>query len=162
MEPNFANYRPAIIKTLIDSKIHYDDLDDISQDVFLKIYRKSSTYDANKGAVATWVKRIAYTTAIDFFRKKRFDTEEITERTMVSPVVDSFEDDNDILNHAMSRLKEKDQVVLRLFYFEYASYKEVASTLSINVNRVGMEKQRAEQRLSKVFEKLGYEKSDFV
>lgn len=162
MEPNFAIYRPAIIKTLLDLKINHSEIDDIVQDVFFKAYRKASTYDPGKSAVATWLKTIAKNTALDYFRKRRLDVEEITERTHAGDQVEEYKDDSNCLHVAIAGLKHKDRLVLKMIHFEYASYKEVAEVLGVPVNRVGMEKIRAEKRLGKALECMGYQKSDFI
>jgi RNA polymerase sigma-70 factor (ECF subfamily) len=53
---------------------------------------------------------------------------------------------------ARSQLSASDQLLLRLFYDESRSYKDIAKTLSISVNAVGPKLDRARQRLRKLVE----------
>ncbi|MCO6454606.1 MAG: sigma-70 family RNA polymerase sigma factor [Pirellulaceae bacterium] len=55
---------------------------------------------------------------------------------------------------ARSQLSPRDQLLLRLFYDESRSYKEIAQQLAISVNAVGPKLDRARQRLRRLMERL--------
>jgi RNA polymerase sigma-70 factor, ECF subfamily len=46
-----------------------DDAEDLTQEVFIKMYRTLITYDHTKGAFATWVTTITRNLLVDHFRK---------------------------------------------------------------------------------------------
>ncbi|MFZ0955853.1 MAG: sigma-70 family RNA polymerase sigma factor [Candidatus Sulfotelmatobacter sp.] len=46
-----------------------DDAEDLTQEVFIKMYRTLATYDHTKGAFATWVTTITRNLLVDHFRK---------------------------------------------------------------------------------------------
>ena len=46
-----------------------DDAEDLTQEVFIKMYRTLSSYDHTKGAFATWVTTITRNLLVDHFRK---------------------------------------------------------------------------------------------
>ncbi len=46
-----------------------DDAEDLTQEVFIKMYRTLTTYDHTKGAFATWVTTITRNLLVDHFRK---------------------------------------------------------------------------------------------
>ncbi len=50
-----------------------DDAQDLTQEVFIKIYRTLSSYDTNKGAFATWITTITRNLLVDHFRKTKQD-----------------------------------------------------------------------------------------
>lgn len=50
-----------------------DDAEDLTQDVFIKMYRTLSTYDPSKGAFVTWVTTITRNLLVDHFRKSKQD-----------------------------------------------------------------------------------------
>ncbi len=55
-----------------------DDAQDLTQDVFIKMYRTLSSYDHTKGAFVTWVTTITRNLLVDHFRKtKHMDYREI-------------------------------------------------------------------------------------
>ncbi len=49
------------------------DADDLTQEVFIKIYRTLSSYDVNRGAFMTWVTTVTRNLLVDHFRKARQD-----------------------------------------------------------------------------------------
>ena len=48
-----------------------DDAQDLTQEVFIKMYRTLSSYDPNKGAFVTWVTTITRNLLVDHFRKTK-------------------------------------------------------------------------------------------
>jgi RNA polymerase sigma factor (sigma-70 family) len=50
-----------------------DDAQDLTQEVFIKMYRTLSTYDMGKGAFMTWVTTITRNLLVDHFRKTKAD-----------------------------------------------------------------------------------------
>ena len=47
------------------------DADDLTQEVFIKMYRTLNTYDAERGAFMTWVTTVTRNLLVDHFRKSR-------------------------------------------------------------------------------------------
>jgi len=50
-----------------------DDAEDLTQEVFIKMYRTLSSYDVSKGAFITWVTTIARNLLVDHFRRSKHD-----------------------------------------------------------------------------------------
>ena len=50
-----------------------DDAEDLTQEVFIKIYRTLPSYDYTKGAFVTWVTTITRNLLVDHFRKTKQD-----------------------------------------------------------------------------------------
>src|SRR5436853_6071749 len=50
-----------------------DDAQDLTQDVFIKMYRTLQTYDVDRGAFVTWVTTITRNLLVDHFRKTKQD-----------------------------------------------------------------------------------------
>jgi RNA polymerase sigma-70 factor (ECF subfamily) len=50
-----------------------DDAQDLTQEVFIKMYRTLSSYDLEKGAFMTWVTTVTRNLLVDNFRKKKQD-----------------------------------------------------------------------------------------
>ncbi len=50
-----------------------DDAQDLTQEVFIKMYRTLNTYDVGKGAFMTWVTTITRNLLVDHFRKTKQD-----------------------------------------------------------------------------------------
>src|SRR6201997_677399 len=50
-----------------------DDAEDLTQEVFIKMYRTLSSYDPSKGAFVTWLTTITRNLLVDHFRKTKQD-----------------------------------------------------------------------------------------
>ncbi len=50
-----------------------DDAEDLTQEVFIKMYRTLGTYDVERGAFITWMATLARTLLVDHFRKTKGD-----------------------------------------------------------------------------------------
>ena len=50
-----------------------DDAQDLTQDVFIRIYRTLASYDVEKGAFATWLTTLTRNLLVDHFRRSKQD-----------------------------------------------------------------------------------------
>lgn len=50
-----------------------DDAEDLTQDVFIKVYRTLSSYDLEKGAFTTWLTTVTRNLLVDHFRRSKQD-----------------------------------------------------------------------------------------
>ena len=50
-----------------------EDAQDLTQEVFIKVYRTLSSFDAERGAFATWIATVARNLLVDHFRKSKQD-----------------------------------------------------------------------------------------
>lgn len=50
-----------------------DEAEDITQDVFLKVYRNLSSFDATKGGFGTWITTLTRNLLVDNYRRTRLD-----------------------------------------------------------------------------------------
>jgi len=112
--------------------IDHDDANDLSQDVFVKIWNVLDDFHGDS-ALFTWVYRIATNQALAHLRSKRnrfflplHDVEaELNQKLSANLDVDTS-DWAFQLQKAILKLPEKQRVVFNLRYFEELSYKEIA------------------------------------
>lgn len=88
--------------------------EEITQDVFLSIWRRGSSYNAAKGKFTTWLFGIAHNRTIDELRKRRRDKSRYSD------------DIDDHLNIASQSISPDDSAVVQS---EYAMVREVLDTL---------------------------------
>ncbi len=62
------------------------DAEDLSQEVFIKVYRSLGTYDSGKGAFSTWITTMTRNLLVDHFRRTRQDR--MTESMDAPPAAD--------------------------------------------------------------------------
>jgi RNA polymerase sigma factor (sigma-70 family) len=68
----YSMYSEAIYGIIYSIVLDKDIAEEVLQDVFIKIWNSSKSYDINKGRFFTWILNIARNTAIDETRSKSF------------------------------------------------------------------------------------------
>ncbi len=125
--------------------------EDITSEVFVKVYNNLNTFDSSKAQLNTWLYFIANNAIIDFYRKNKNQSKDVS----VSDYVDSegkefFQieaDENsasDIENaelmnsikKAFEGLKPKYQKVATLLFIEQKKYDEIAEICNIPMGSV--------------------------
>lgn len=117
--------------------------EDVLQDVYVKIWRNSSRFDASKASPITWLATIARNTSIDRRRatgkwnmvsddilaEKGSGEESALDNMMVSQ-------DNAALNICLDSLEERQRHVIRTAFFEGLSYNELAQQMDTPLGTV--------------------------
>jgi RNA polymerase sigma-70 factor (ECF subfamily) len=136
--------------------------DDLVQEVFLYIHRKSSLFDSSKGSARSWIVQVAYTQA--FLRRRRlkshgFYLSAIADR---SPETDcqtysGAEYDQSVeglfgrnsWHKALETLSEEQRETLRLHFFEGYTFAEIAEKLNQTHTNVRHHHYRGLEKLRK-------------
>src|SRR4030042_702752 len=114
--------------------------EEITQDVFLKIWEKAGSYDAGKAKVLTWLSRIARNQAIDALRRRARRGEherstvnylkQGTERVDHAPVESrELAHQREEVRAAVAALPESQQRALSLAFFQGLTHQQIAETL---------------------------------
>ena len=109
----------------------HDELEDVCQEVFLKVYQNLGKY-RNECKLSTWIATIAYNTSINYLRKfKKGDEvnpdDSAALRNLMEYRSDDFEkaDLHRYLHDQIELLPVQYRTVLTLFYLEEFSYQEM-------------------------------------
>ncbi|HET7616197.1 MAG TPA: RNA polymerase sigma factor [Bacillales bacterium] len=141
-------------------------IEDITQEVFLRVYRFLDRYSSGK--FTTWLYRITLNVFRDMMRKDKRNRERV-ERLSQQPQPESRHVEDQLLADAEHRhlhnlitgLDEKYKVPLVLFYFHEKKYDEIADILAIPLSTVKTRISRARARLKTALESSkGGEKHD--
>ncbi len=130
--------------------------EDVIQDTFIKVWKKSAQYNPDKGSLFTWLLNIARNTAIDKIRsshykhQKQFQPFEhsLSESTTHSLTINT---DQIGLRKVVNGLDEKYRVVIDLVYFKGYTQKEVEEELQIPIGTVKTRVKIGLRELRKVF-----------
>ena len=122
------------------------DREDISQDVFVKIYQNLASFQFNS-KVSTWVARITYNTCLNYLEKKRVPL--IGDVVGEETTSDAWEDTRDVTREfaevrdlSVKLAEEIDELpviygtILSLFHLQDMKYNEIADILSLPVGTV--------------------------
>ena len=126
------------------------DAEDITSEVFLKVFSKSDEFDLHRSGASTYIFRVMQTTLADFYRKNRIVYTPLEE---VSDEIDETENLDELLtflDDALGTLTERELAIVILHYYHGLSHKEVAKKMQlsyVNVRQicyVALEKLRKE------------------
>lgn len=115
---------------------------EICQDVFIKVWNNSDSYNSSKGRFFTWILNIARNAAIDEIRSKSYKNQKknLSADYFVGILESREEDavsvDTNGLKKLVKNLKEKCVQIIELLYFRGYTQKEAAEELEIPVGTV--------------------------
>lgn len=133
-----------------------DEAEDITQAVFIKVWKNMKQYDKNK-SFKTWVFSIAKNTCIDYLRKKKaiplssFDNEK-GENIIVNKMKDLGPLPNEIFEQrnfskalifALEKLSRQYRIILHLRYKDNLKFKEIAEIVGESINTIKSKHRRA-------------------
>ena len=138
----YDNYKQSLLGVIFT--IVKDDAiaEEILQDVFIKAWHNSDTYNSSKGRFFTWMLNIARNAAIDKTRSKNYKNSLKNQNT--DNFVDILEtyDNLDATTNSIGikkfvdKLAEKCKEVINLLYFKGYTQKEAAETLKMPIGTV--------------------------
>jgi RNA polymerase sigma-70 factor (ECF subfamily) len=128
--------------------------EDAAQEVFLRIYRRLATYDADH-RFSTWVLSIASHYCIDLLRRKRpwlVPLENISNwmraRTRGPEAAALAVEQQDIVRSLLAKLPEHYRLVLLLRYWHDLGYEEIAQVVDLPVSTIKARLHRARNALA--------------
>lgn len=140
--------------------------EDLTSQTFLIALENIERYKYTGKPFSSWLYRIAINEMNSHYRKNKTEQkimvrewQEIGEKFDTADAALKESEDKEetmdqikMINQSMRKLKQADQDLLSLKYFEDLSYKEIAEVLGITVSNVGARLTRATQRLMKLCE----------
>ncbi|MFD1768727.1 RNA polymerase sigma factor [Sphingobacterium suaedae] len=138
----YEAYAPVLYSRLLRLVKNPENVEEILQDVFLKIWNKRSSIEPEKG-FKTFVYRMTDHLAIDLFRKASRD-KTLQLELWAASISYYFHAEENLLNkekmaiieEAIQHLPPKRKQILVLCKLEEKSYKEVADLLGLSVSTV--------------------------
>ncbi len=125
--------------------------EDITQEVFLRLWTQAGRFDSNKAKLATWLHNIAHNLCIDYFRKHNRLVSE-------NDFTESVGTDEPDMNHfdslrakqieaGMMQLPERQRTALVMCHYQGLSNKEAADILEVSVDALESLLSRARRKL---------------
>ena len=116
-----------------------EEAEDATQDALLEAFQSLVRYDARQASFQTWLMRIAYHTALKYYRKRRQSAPWVeVEQQWLDAIPDNETDallgdtSNDrvaLMETAIGLLKPDDQMLLSLYYFDNRPIREISSIM---------------------------------
>jgi len=125
--------------------------EDITQEVFLRLWLKAAEFDASKARLTTWLHRMAHNLAIDHLRKRQREAPLEGVEDFESAADEETDDPARVLQ-ALMQLPERQRSALTLTYYQDLSNREVADIMGLGTRAVESLLVRARSALKKILE----------
>ncbi|MBK9168079.1 MAG: sigma-70 family RNA polymerase sigma factor [Bryobacterales bacterium] len=147
---------------------HRNDLEDIAQQVFAKIYFSIGKFDF-RSSLITWIYKITVNECYDYLRKKKvrklvYESDmsedevrrvENTEPSVsLAPQADADLARRDYLGKLLAKVSEEERMLLMMKEVEGHSVEELAEMTGLNENTVKVKLFRARQKLLKAAQRI--------
>ncbi len=161
-------YQAKVFSIIFGILRNHNDAEDISQQVFAKIYFSIKNFDF-RSSLLTWIYKITVNECYDYLRKKRvrklvyesdFSEEDTRKMENSDTVVDRERPmdttlaDRDLVMRLLSKLSEEDRTMILLKEVEGYSVEELSRLSGMNENTIKVKLFRARQKLLKVAQRL--------
>lgn len=134
-------YKNAVFSLCYRMVYQKQEAEDLSQEVFLKVYRNLGKYN-QKMKFSTWILSIARNTCIDYLRKNRGENVPLEEgiRTKEVPISAEeaylYKEQKQEIERAISALPEEYRLLITLYHQQGQSYKEITEILNMPMSLV--------------------------
>jgi len=136
----YDNYAAALYGIILSIVPDRELANDVLQEVFVKIWKQVTLYDASKGRLFTWMMNIARNASIDMLRSKNYQrskqNRELTETVYEKGGSTSTNIEQIGLRKLVNSLREEYKVLLELSYFEGFTQDEISKMLNIPLGTV--------------------------
>ena len=149
------NYSEKIYHHIRRFVYSHDDADDLTQEVFIKIWAALPSFRAD-AQLFTWIYRIATNESLNFLRKQKLRTI-LSLDSSDSILVKKLESDENFngdkiqtaLQKAIIKLPEKQRVVFNLRYFDEMKYEDIAEITGTSVGALKASYHHAYNKIKK-------------
>ncbi|EAR52848.1 RNA polymerase sigma-70 factor [Oceanicola granulosus HTCC2516] len=148
----FAHFAPRVKAYLMRSGSAPDLAEEVAQDVMATLWRKAHLFDPAKASVNTWVYTIARNRRIDILRKRaRPEPDDLPwghEAEADQADALALQQESERLAAALTRLPEKQRVLVERAYYGDLSHREIADETGLPLGtiksriRLGLERLR--------------------
>lgn len=136
-------YQQAVFSTIYRYIGNSDDVQDLAQEVFIKVWRNATKFQG-KAKFSTWLYRITANHCINYRRKNKHKHASLDEMAEQGQTPDALIVEPDwkqtrdaaLIRTAVDELPERQRMALILAQYEGQSYKEIAEIMQVSVSSV--------------------------
>lgn len=125
-----------------------EDREDLFQEIVFQLWKSVPTFIGN-AKFSSWMYRVALSTAIVTFRKKKPDILYTPVLPDNADIPDEHGEQKELLFEALKKLNDDEKALITL-YLEDLSYKEIAETIGITENNVGVKLNRIKTKIEQL------------
>lgn len=130
------------------------DVEELTQDVFIRAFRTIGSFDSRKAALSTWLARIAYNASVDHLRRRGVRPAEDSTESLPEPPAEPDDMLSELLYDALELIAAEERTALQLVYFDGMSLDEAAYVLDTNANALSSRLYRIRNKLARIINEL--------
>ena len=150
----YRNYQGKVYGYILSKVNSPQDAEDITADVFLKVYEKLDTFDETKASLSTWIYTITQNTLTDYFRTRKVFAE----------IPETIEDDISVeeevcnaemletLADALETLEERERDIIILRFYSGKTLRDISAQMGISYAYVKVLQNNAFAKIENFFE----------
>lgn len=151
-------YKDLIFTIAIRILKNREEAEEVSQDVFVKIFKSLSKFKGDS-KFSTWIYKIAYNTCLDVLKKYNrqnnfIPIEEHTETQLIEleSIFDTLvlKEQQISIQKCLNLLPYEESILLTLYYYEDQSLEEISKVLNINQNNAKVKLFRSRKKLENI------------
>ena len=150
-EEIYRDFHGKIFGYIISKINDQDTAEDLTSEVFVKIYAKLDSFDKTKASLSTWIYTIARNTLTDYYRTRRV-FEEIPETKDDGFSVEDSVCSSEMLERlakGLSALDERERDIIVLRFYSGVTLKDIAVRMGISYAYVKVLQNKAFEKLKK-------------
>lgn len=153
-EEIYTQYRDKVFGYVRNHVNSPEDAEDITSDIFVKIYSKLDTYDESKASLSTWIYSMTSNTVIDFYRTNHVHSEIPEDLSDEGSTIEDEILNNEsleLLADALGKLPQELMDIIVLRYYKGLTLQDIAVKMNLSY---GVAKLRHREALGKLREML--------
>jgi len=158
----YDRYDKVVYNKCIGFSKSEDEAEDLTQDIFLKLFVKLKTFKGNS-KFSTWLYAFTYNHCVNYVNRstaKKIEKQSVGTENIEDTYYNPEKDDNNInllkvekLKEALEQISPEEKMILLLKYQDSLSIKELGGILDIGESAVKMRLKRAKEKLINVYNK---------
>ncbi|MEI7726254.1 MAG: sigma-70 family RNA polymerase sigma factor [Bacteroidota bacterium] len=150
-----AKHKNLVFSIALKILNNREDAEEVAQDCFLKVFQALKTFE-KKSKFSTWLYRIVYNAAISKTRKKKLELvpmdnyviDNYTEHELAMGIDEiDPEEQKKMIERAMERLSDDDNLLITLFYKSENSIEEISNITGLSMSNVKVRLHRIRKKL---------------
>lgn len=129
-----------------------EDQKDLFQEILYNLWKGKDTFSGDS-KISTWIYRVSFNRAIDYYRKKKIKTAEFKESSIPGSNTHKGNYDIEALYLAINKLAPINRAII-ILYLEKHSYKEIGEIMGLSEKNVSVKLVRIKEKLKELYLKL--------
>ncbi|MBR1838508.1 MAG: sigma-70 family RNA polymerase sigma factor [Bacteroidaceae bacterium] len=163
-------YSSSVFQTVARFANRAEVAEELTQDVFLRVFDALDTFDASKASFYTWVQRIAYHYSVSYLRSRKppplvslnedeAAMQHISETALQEAFDEPQSDTVEALMQIIEKLEPEEQHLLTLYYFEDRPLKEIAYIMDVHPPALSSRLSRIRKKIYFILTSSSHERS---